>query len=471
MNWPRTPLRRLLLLLPIVSLLALGQAVDAAAASAPNVLRAPDPTGTTELYTTLASFDLSNPFFQSLGTNGRSCATCHQLTEGATVSAAGVQARFAASRGTDPIFRLVDGANAPTADVSTLSARAVAYSMLLSKGVIRVQMPIPAGAEFTLVAVDDPYQYASAEHLSLFRRPLPAANLSFLSAVMWDGRETVDPITTNLSDPATLAALEADLMHQANDATLGHAQAAVPLTPDQQRQIVAFELSLFSAQVTHSQTGSLQAGGANGGAVALSSQPFSIGVNDSFASGFNPSAFSLFNAWSGSSLASRAAIARGQALFNTKPITITGVGGLNDATGQSTIMGTCSLCHDTPNVGNHSKSVPLNIGIASAARRTPDMPLYTLTCAPGTTNIAATLSNGVATVQTTDPGRALITGKCADIGKFKGPILRGLAARAPYFHNGSAATLTDAVDFYNARFAIGLSSQETSDLVAFLQSL
>jgi cytochrome c peroxidase len=76
-----------------------------------------------------------------------------------------------------------------------------------------------------------------------------------------------------------------------------------------------------------------------------------------------------------------------------------------------------------------------------------------------------------ATVQTTDPGRALVTGKWADIGKFKGPILRGLPARAPYFHNGSAATLNDVVSFYDARFSIGLSAQDQADLVAFLRTL
>ena len=65
----------------------------------------------------------------------------------------------------------------------------------------------------------------------------------------------------------------------------------------------------------------------------------------------------------------------------------------------------------------------------------------------------------------------MITGKCADIGKFKGPILRGLAARAPYFHNGSAATLRDAVNFYDTRFHIGFSGQEKADLIAFLKSL
>jgi len=74
-------------------------------------------------------------------------------------------------------------------------------------------------------------------------------------------------------------------------------------------------------------------------------------------------------------------------------------------------------------------------------------------------------------VQTTDPGRAMITGKWSDIGKFKGPILRALAARAPYFHNGSADTLADVVDFYDTRFNIGLTMREKADLIAFLRAL
>jgi cytochrome c peroxidase len=65
----------------------------------------------------------------------------------------------------------------------------------------------------------------------------------------------------------------------------------------------------------------------------------------------------------------------------------------------------------------------------------------------------------------------MITGKFADVGKSKGPILRGLAARAPYFHNGSARSLLDVVDFYDVRFSIGFTAQEKSDLVAFLGSL
>ena len=98
--------------------------------------------------------------------------------------------------------------------------------------------------------------------------------------------------------------------------------------------------------------------------------------------------------------------------------------------------------------------------LADASRRTADMPLYTL----------RNRASG-ATIETTDPGRALITGRWKDVARFKGPILRGLAARPPYFHNGFAATLPEVVDFYDSRFAISFTAQEKSDLVAFLTSL
>jgi cytochrome c peroxidase len=79
--------------------------------------------------------------------------------------------------------------------------------------------------------------------------------------------------------------------------------------------------------------------------------------------------------------------------------------------------------------------------------------------------------HGVSTLIVNDPGLALITGRCADIGRFTVPQLRGLAARAPYFHDGSAQDLNAVVDFYRGRFAIGLTDQEQQDLVAFLASL
>ena len=52
------------------------------------------------------------------------------------------------------------------------------------------------------------------------------------------------------------------------------------------------------------------------------------------------------------------------------------------------------------------------------------------------------------------------------------PSLRNVAATAPYFHDGSAATLEDAVDVM-IEYQLGrrVGEQERAQLVAFLQSL
>jgi hypothetical protein len=427
----------------------------------PNRFPFPNASGFAATFSTNGFIDRTNEFFQNLGTNGRRCVTCHQPSEGWTVTPEGLQERFEETDGTDPIFRTNDGSNSPTADVSTIQARRAAYNMLLTKALIRVGIGIPANAEFELIAVDDPYGFASAAELSLFRRPLPSTNLKFLSTVMWDGRETFPGQTIHF-----------DLSDQSNSATVGHAQAATPLTDKQRENIVNFETALFTAQVFDRSAGPLIARGAEGGPVNLSNQNFYIGINDLFGDSlthapFNPIVFNIFDAWKGLSgkgtNEARAAVARGEELFNTRLIQISGVSGINDEAvfgKPEVVKGTCTTCHDTPNAGDHSVSAPLNIGIADAIRRTADMPLYTL----------RNKTTGE-TVQTTDPGRALITGKWKDIGRFKGPILRGLAARAPYFHNGSAKDFQAVLDFYDTRFGIGFTAQEKSDLIAFLRTL
>ena len=437
-----------------------------------------NPTGLAATFNTTGPIDLHSPFFQKLGTNGRSCDTCHQASDGWTVIPAHIRARFDATGGTDPIFRLNDGSNSPDADVSTLAARKLAYSMLLTKGLVRIGIGVPDNAEFELVDVDDPYDYATAAELSLFRRPLPTANLRFLSTLMWDGRETFpDATSTDCITGTTkcFASLHFDLVDQANSATVGHARAAQPLTQTQREAIVTFEMGLFTAQVFDSKALYLGAHGANGGPQYLTTVTSYFGINDvvsgDYKSGapFDPAVFTLYNAWMGTmdsheddghATEARRAVARGQSLFNTKPIRIEGVKGLNDDLSVPVLQGTCTTCHDTPNSGNHSIPAPLDIGLTDASRRTPDMPLYQL----------RNKATG-ALIETTDPGRALITGKWKDIGRFKGPVLRGLASRAPYFHNGFAADLGAAVDFYNQRFSIGFTAQERADLVAFLRTL
>ncbi|HWZ72771.1 MAG TPA: hypothetical protein VN326_15045, partial [Casimicrobiaceae bacterium] len=133
-----------------------------------NMVPFPNATGIAATYSTVGKVDLQGPFFQSLGSNGRACVSCHQPSIGWTVTPENIQARFDATGGTDPIFRTNDGSNSPEADVSTVESRRSAYSMLLSKGLIRVGIGIPPNPEFDLVAVDDPYGHASASDLSLF---------------------------------------------------------------------------------------------------------------------------------------------------------------------------------------------------------------------------------------------------------------------------------------------------------------
>jgi cytochrome c peroxidase len=397
------------------------------------------------LFTTVSSqgaIDLGNEFFQDLGTNGRRCVSCHVPNAGWSVTPGQLQAVFDATDGgaledgfgLGAAFRTNDGANAPGADVSTLAARRAAYSMLLTRGLIRVGLAVPATAEFELVAVDDPYHFASAAELSLFRRPLPTANLKFDSTVMWDGQGS-------------------------------------PLDAAQRDSIVQFETALATAQIYDRQARDLRDAGASGGPDAILAQPFYIGINDNLGDSrtgapFSPDVFTIYDAWteaSGAHADARRAVARGQALFNTRPIAIAGVSGINDeaAFGKPAVLtGTCTTCHDTPNGGNHSVIAPLDIGLVDEAHRTPDMPLYTLR--NKTTGEIA---------RVTDPGRAMISGKWSHIGRFKGPMLRDLAARAPYFHNGFAADLGAVADFYDARFTIGLTAQDKADLVAFLRSL
>jgi cytochrome c peroxidase len=80
-----------------------------------------------------------------------------------------------------------------------------------------------------------------------------------------------------------------------------------------------------------------------------------------------------------------------------------------------------------------------------------------------------------------DTGRQVVTGNPGDRGRFKVPSLRNVGLRAPFFHNGGKATLTDVVNFYNTGGAffdnqdpainpLGLSPLQVSRIVDFLQN-
>jgi cytochrome c peroxidase len=442
-----------------------------------------DFTGFSATNSTKGSIDLSGAFFQSLGTNGRTCATCHAATDGFGLSAVDAQIRYFLSHGKDPLFAQVDGSTCPTGPINN--------SLVVNFGLIRVGIQLPPNQfsanppQYTITAVQDPYGCAMTTNpqgqttVSIYRRPLPSTNLGFLSAVMFDGRESFfNPLN---SEQTFQANLNADLTQQAIDATLTHAQGTQAPTQAQLADIVSLETELNSAQMVDFYAGNLYGQkGSYGGPQYLPSQQYYPGINDSLGGDpqgkqFDPNVFMMYGSWQNSRNRQQASVARGEQIFNTQPLTISNVPGLVPA-GQQ-ITGTCTTCHDTPNVGNHSLPLPLDIGngrslnyetdpniIAGLKQLAPArMPVFQLVCNQGP--LAGQ------TFYTTDPGKALITGQCSDIGRGKGLILRGLAARAPYFHNGAAANLSQVVNFYNQRFQINLTSQQMQDLLNFLQTL
>jgi hypothetical protein len=416
----------------------------------------------------------TNPFFHDFGTNGRVCGTCHQEAFGWTISPL-----FALTRpASDPLF-VFDGSDCLPPGVPNPD-RFASSTQMLSKALIRIELGIPEGADFTLTSAVDPLHCPtppSGASLRMYRRPLPAANTAFLSTVMWDGRENVNKPNNDV------ALIQANLAHQSSDATLGHAQAAAALADADQQQIVGFETGLFNGQRVLGLLPLDLAGGRGGGAYLHEDTlpKFFIGINDVLgcavpsscqpgkSATFSSVIFDVYAAWETkppTPLA--AAIGRGEVLFNTRSFAIDDVRGINgpdDTLGiPSPLMGFCGTCHDSPNVGNHSTSLPIDIGITTDAPvgglDVARLPRYTFT-QTGTGR----------TITVTDPGRALVSGRFVDIGKTKGPTLRGLAARPPYFHNGSARDLPAVVDFYDVRFHIGFTTQEKRDLVAFLSAL
>lgn len=392
--------------------------------SLPNDVPVLNAGGAAATFSSAGFIDLENAFHKPQGTNGRSCETCHLLTAGWSIKPLDVEVLFTLTGGTHPLFSLLD-ADSPTADVSTVEARRASYSML-RKGLFRRSSNLSATAEFEITAVDDPLGAGgNLTRFVFFRRPLATANFLHARNVGWHDQNT------NGSGDVTLGL---DLQAKGN---ITGAQQGPPATQALVDSIVNYEKDLWFAQVLTLGAGRLDECGARGGPALLSQQPFVAGR------------FNLFDRWiDGRACAGtphRRRIARGQELFNNKATP----GGL-----------TCRACHNAENSGSHVGGVLFDVGASAASRRLPGMPLYTV-------RNKTTLE----TIQTTDPGRAGSTGKWADLNRFKVPSMRGVAARAPYFHNGVAATLLDVVRLYEQVFGFDFSSTEESDLVAFMNAL
>src|SRR3984893_723805 len=238
------------ILLAVAMLIATGAINRQPITFIPNGTPLRNPVGASETYSTIGGgIDQTGPFFQSMATSGRSCATCHQPTDGMSIAAEEVQERFLMTRGPDPIFRTVDGSNCNhDIDVSTLEGMYDAYSLLRTRGLIRIPIAIPPNADYRVVSVNNPYGCNESDVISMDRRPLPTTNLRFLSAVMFDGREST-PLTgtKKISDANYPTSLVNNLLHQSVDATTIHAQGdGTRPTPAEQQEIVNFEMALFT---------------------------------------------------------------------------------------------------------------------------------------------------------------------------------------------------------------------------------
>ncbi|HEY6902690.1 MAG TPA: hypothetical protein VI216_00170 [Candidatus Acidoferrales bacterium] len=464
-----------------------------------------------------APLDGTNKFFDpEFGTNGQACVTCHQPSDGLTIHVDSIQNAFQTTGLSDPLFRLNDTANNPNGP-----STAANYSLVLNLGVIRIGKTFAAGSNFsaTLASTQpstndfggpfplgagnnpiDPQQGAGHPTLSLFRRPLVNTNVHLDSSVLWDGR-------------ASIGNMRAQVIGAAKTLLL----APSPSNADSD-QVAAFMLGVYTDQVFDTAAGTDAAGnctftapGQKCGAGLVSAEGARAGVRNLLNFALSPNVpcanfletplgggagcvpntpgYDLFNSWAklpnAGRNAGRLSVVRGQEIFNTATLKVPA-----DLAGQFGAGVTeihCTTCHATRNIGNHPDSTFFrrvgtdsldiiqglinNPGNASSATladvaalkdRVSELPLYVLT--------SGSNSCGLTSVQTTDPGRAMVSGDICDVGKFKPPILRGLAARSPYFHAGAAENIQMLIHFYNARFQIGLAEDQVNDLGAFLEA-
>jgi hypothetical protein len=437
-----------------------------------------------------------HPFFEPLGANGRACVTCHQPADGMSVSVSTLRERWAATKGRDPVFAAVDGSNCP----SLPQGRRASHSLLLDKGLFRIFLPWPPkrpdgsviAPEFTIEVVKDPtgcnldpvYGLNSANPtISVFRRPRVVANLKYATqpdriAMPFEVKSgepmAVDPETGERVSMNIMAdSREPTLKTQAANAALGHLQAHGGLTPAQLQRIVDFESQVYVAQTYDHRAGDLtKAGGPPGlGPAALLRETAGVLANRA-----DQHLFMSFDSWAapdGARLdgpaAFRASVARGAVLFQTRTIWVRDVYNFNTLGVGNPQKRNCVGCHNMSMTGMDVAPGFMDLGIANLPHSEggPQLPLFKLTCSPK----AQAHPYLGRVIYTHDPGRALATGRCREIGSVTMQQFRGLAARAPYFSNGEAATLRDVIEVYDRRFDMKLTEQEKVDLTNFMSVL
>jgi hypothetical protein len=260
---------------------------------------------------------------------------------------------------------------------------------------------------------------------------------------------------------------------QAIDAAMTHLQTPKPPSPEQLKRIVDFEMQLYAGQILDPLGGKLQD---VDGSQALGPDNLAGGKPGVLGDNFRTPVFGFFDKWksgdSGETPAQRefrASVARGNDAFFTRTFWIRDAMHINTVGLGNPAKRTCATCHNMHMTGMDLSAGWMDLGTTNApwANESPELPLFKIVC---NKDIAPHPFLG-RTIYTQDPGRALISGKCNDVGTIVMQQFRGLAARAPYFSNGSARNLREIVDFYDRRFNIRYSEQEKQDLVNFLSVL
>ncbi len=429
-----------------------------------------------------------HPFFEPIGSNARACVTCHQPANAMSVSVETIRERWRVTGGKDPIFAAVDGSNNP----SLPQDQASSHSLLLDRGLFRVAMPWPpAGVtpEFAIEVVRDPtgvnrdatYGLRSATPtVSVFRRPRPAANLKYvtspdglfnvkLGVLMDKDPDTGLPSSMNIMADARVP----NLRVQAESAYRDHQGGTAPLSAAQIERILSFENQIYMAQAWDNQGGSLVEpnGPAALGPANVARNPVHV-LNS-----VKTPAFHFFDMWQAAPAADaravfRASVARGNDIFVNRRFWVKDVAHINSIGLANPAKRSCAVCHNAQMSGMDLAPGWVDLGTtnyptwteAKVWNEAGDLPVFKLTCradAPPHPFLGRV-------IYTSDPGRALVTGHCADIGAITMGQFRGLAARAPYFSNGSAKDIRELVDYYDRRFDMRLTGQEKQDLINFL---
>jgi hypothetical protein len=430
-----------------------------------------------------------HPFFTPLGTNGRACITCHQPADGMGLSLESIRLRWRETQGKDPLFATIDGSNCPQLPQDDPAS----HSLLLNRGLFRVFRPWPPldrdgkriDPQFTIEVVRDPTGCNSSQQfglqsahptISVYRRPRPVANIKYVTSIgfVFEPKNglplPVDWETGKQTNFNLLADARAfTLRDQARDAMREHLQRKAPATKADLDRIIDFENQLFSAQSHDAIGGSVTAEGAQGGPEIL--RAAAAGELQYAGSPIWKEFLPWKSAKEGSKeqQAFRASVARGADLFANRTFLVSDAAGITSMQFGNPVRNSCAFCHNMQRTGMDVAPGQVDLGTTNEpfAKPAPELPLFKLTCKDG----FKPHPHLGRVVLTQDPGFALTTGRCIDIGKITIQQMRGLASRAPYFSNGSATTLREIVDYYDQRYNIRFTEQEKQDLTNLMSVL